>query len=61
MAKLNIHGVLAMLGRQSSHQYKFFLTGFNLEKRTGEDHILRRRIFISPGGVFVKIVKMVIR
>jgi len=41
MAKLNIHGVLAIMGRQSSPQYSFFLTGFNLEKRIGEDHIMK--------------------
>ena len=41
MAKFNIQGVLAMMGRQSSYQYKFFLKGFNLEKRIRQDHILR--------------------
>jgi hypothetical protein len=41
MAKLNIHGVLAIMGRQSSPPYSFFLTGFNLEKRIGEGHIMR--------------------
>jgi len=30
-----------MMGRQSSYQYKFFLKGFNLEKRIRQDHILR--------------------
>ncbi|MGD0627259.1 MAG: transposase [Thermodesulfobacteriota bacterium] len=42
MAKLNIHGVLAMMGRQSSYQYKFFLSGFSLEKRVRQDHVLRK-------------------
>ncbi len=31
-----------MMGRQSSQQYKFFLTGFNLEKRIRPDHLLRK-------------------
>jgi len=31
-----------MMGRQSSHQYKFFLSGFSLEKRIRKDHVLRK-------------------
>jgi transposase len=42
MAKLNIHGVLAMMGRQSPYQYKFFMKGFSLERRIRKDHVLRR-------------------
>lgn len=42
MAKLNIHGVLAMMGRQSFYQYKFFTKGFSLEKRIRKDHVLKR-------------------
>ena len=42
VAKINIHGVFAMMGRQSSHQYKFFLSGFSLEKRIRKDHVLRK-------------------
>ena len=42
MAKLNIREVLAMMGRQSSYQYKFFMKGFSLEKRIRNDHILRK-------------------
>ncbi len=42
MAKLNIHGVLAMMGRQSTHQYKLFMSGFSLEKRVRQDHLLRQ-------------------
>ena len=42
MARLNIHGVLAMMGRQSPYQYKFFMKGFSLEKRIRKDHVLRR-------------------
>jgi hypothetical protein len=42
MAKLNIHGVLAMMGHQSPYQYKFFIKGFSLEKRIHKDHVLRR-------------------
>ncbi len=42
MAKLNIDGVLAMMGRQSSHQYNLFMSGFSLEKRVRKDHILRK-------------------
>jgi transposase len=30
------------MGRQSSYQYKFFMTGFSLEKRIPKDHVLRR-------------------
>jgi len=42
MAKLNIHGVLVMMGRQFPYQYKFFMKGFSLEKRIRKDHVLRR-------------------
>jgi transposase len=42
VAKLNIHGVLAMMGRQSPYQYKFFLKGFSLEKRIRAEHVLRK-------------------
>jgi transposase len=42
VAKLNIHGVSAMMGRQSCHQYKFFLSGFSLEKRVRKEHVLRK-------------------
>ena len=31
-----------MMGHQSSHQYKFFLSGFSLEKRIRKDHVLRK-------------------
>jgi len=31
-----------MMGRQSPQQYKFFLTGFTLEKRIRAEHILRK-------------------
>ena len=31
-----------MMGRQSPSQYKFFMKGFNLEKRIRKDHALRR-------------------
>jgi hypothetical protein len=34
--------VLAMIGRQSPYQYKFFMKGFSLEKRVRKDHVLRR-------------------
>jgi hypothetical protein len=34
--------VLAMMGRQSPYQYKFFMKGFSLEKRVRKDHVLRR-------------------
>ena len=30
--------VLAMMGRQSPYQYKFFMKGFSLEKRARKDH-----------------------
>ncbi len=42
MAKLNIHGVLAMMGHQSTHQYRLFMSGFSLEKRVRQDHLLRK-------------------
>jgi hypothetical protein len=42
VAKRNTHGVSAMMGRQSSHQYKFFLSGLSLEKRIRKDHVLRK-------------------
>jgi transposase len=35
-------GVLAMMGHQSDYQQKLFITGFNLDKRIPQDHILRR-------------------
>ena len=35
-------GVLAMMGRQGDYQNKFFITGFNLDKRVGNDHPLRK-------------------
>ena len=31
-----------MMGRQSPQQYKFFLTGFNLDKRIRPEHFLRK-------------------
>jgi len=31
-----------MMGRQSPHQYKFFIKGFSLEERVRKDHVLRR-------------------
>ena len=31
-----------MMGRQTDYQNKFFITGFNLDKRIPKDHILRR-------------------
>jgi transposase len=31
-----------MMGRQKDYQHKFFITGFNLDKRVPEDHILRK-------------------
>ena len=31
-----------MMGRQPPYQNKLFITGFNLEKRIREDHILRK-------------------
>jgi hypothetical protein len=37
-----ISGVLAMLDRQSDYQYKFFVTGFNPDKRIRKDHPLRK-------------------
>jgi len=42
MANLNIHAVLTMMGRQSTHQYKLFMSGFSVEKRVRQDHILRK-------------------
>jgi transposase len=35
-------GVLAMMGRQPAFQHKFFVTGFNLDKRVRKDHLLRK-------------------
>jgi len=35
-------GVLAMMGRQGDYQNKFFITGFNLDKRIRDDHPLRK-------------------
>jgi hypothetical protein len=40
MAKLNLDGVFAMVGRQSSRQYKFFLSGFSFEKQIRKDRML---------------------
>jgi transposase len=37
-----IREVLAMMGRQPTYQHKFFVTGFNLEKRVRKDHLLRK-------------------
>jgi len=31
-----------MMGRQPTYQHKFFVTGFNLEKRVRKDHLLRK-------------------
>ena len=31
-----------MMGRQSDYKHKFFVTGFNLDKRIRKDHILRK-------------------
>ena len=31
-----------MMGHQSDYQHKFFITGFNLEKRIRDDHPLRK-------------------
>ena len=31
-----------MMGRQNDYQHKFFITGFNLDKRIRKDHILRK-------------------
>ena len=31
-----------MMGHQPPYQNKFFVTGFNLDKRVREDHILRK-------------------
>ena len=31
-----------MMGRQPTYQHKFFVTGFNLEKRIRKDHLLRK-------------------
>ncbi len=31
-----------MMGRQPNYQHKFFVTGFNLEKRIRKDHLLRK-------------------
>src|SRR4030042_795949 len=36
-----ISGVLAMMGHEPDYQHKFFITGFNLEKRVRQDHPLR--------------------
>jgi transposase len=36
------NGVFAMMGHQPPYQNKFFVTGFNLDKRVREDHILRK-------------------
>jgi transposase len=35
-------GVIAMMGHQSDYQQKLFITGFNLDKRIPQDHILRK-------------------
>ena len=35
-------GVQAMMGQQKDYQNKLFITGFNLDKRIPEDHILRK-------------------
>ena len=37
-----ISGVLAMMGRQQDYQNKFFISGFNLDKRVRKDHPLRK-------------------
>ena len=37
-----LYGVLAMMGRQTDYQNKFFITGFNLDKRIRDDHPLRK-------------------
>ena len=37
-----IYGVLAMMGHQRDYQNKFFITGFNLDKRIWDDHPLRK-------------------
>ena len=34
--------ISAMMGHQSDYQHKFFITGFNLEKRIRDDHPLRK-------------------
>jgi hypothetical protein len=34
--------VPAMMGQQKDYQHKFFITGFNLDKRVPQDHILRK-------------------
>lgn len=31
-----------MMGQQKDYQQKFFITGFDLDKRVPEDHILRK-------------------
>jgi transposase len=38
----NTYGVFAMMGRQYHYHHKFFVTGFNHEKRIRKDHILRK-------------------
>jgi transposase len=35
-------GVFAMMGHENGNQQKFFVTGFNLDKRVRRDHILRK-------------------